>query len=201
MSLATSNSHAVSLPNHITWARIAAVPAIAACMLLWTGPAAGWTAFAIFTLAAISDYFDGWLARLWNQQSELGRMLDPIADKLLVGIVLLLLVAEGGIGGWSLWAAIIILAREILVSGLREFLAGLDVKVLVTWLAKWKTALQLVALGALLAARVAEVHLPGLTDMGVGLLWASALLTGYTGYAYLRAALGHAGGQAPRPRV
>jgi cardiolipin synthase (CMP-forming) len=179
----------INWPNIITMARVIAVPAVAV-LALQGGAVADWWALAIFAAAAASDYLDGWLARLWNQGSEFGRMLDPIADKLLVGVVLLVLVAKGTIAGPSLWAAIIILSREILVSGLREYLAGLNVKVLVTRLAKWKTALQLVALGALLA----EPALPGLTTVGLVLLWASALLTGYTGFAYLQAALRHTNG-------
>ncbi len=189
-----------SLPNLLTYARIAAVPAIAACLLLLQGDLAWWSALVIFAAAAITDYFDGMLARSWNQQSQLGRMLDPIADKLLVGVVLLLLVAKQVIAGWSIWAAVLILSREILVSGLREFLAELDVKVLVTNLAKWKTAVQLVALGALLAAPLGESVVSGPWLLGIVLLWISAMLTVYTGYAYLRASLHHAIAPVSRPQ-
>lgn len=182
---------ATRLPNLLTYGRILAVPAVAACLYLIEGPAAWWSALFIFTLAAITDYFDGYLARIWNEQSALGRMLDPIADKLLVGVVLLLLVARSVITGWSLVAAIIILSREILVSGLREFLAELKVPVPVTQLAKWKTTFQMVALGALLAGPGGEEALPGLTAFGLALLWCSALLTAYTGYAYFSAGLKH----------
>jgi CDP-diacylglycerol--glycerol-3-phosphate 3-phosphatidyltransferase len=181
-----------SLPNLLTYARIAAVPAIAACLLLLEGDLAWWAALMIFAAAAITDYFDGMLARSYKQQSELGRMLDPIADKLLVGVVLLLLVAKQVVTGWHIWAAVLILSREILVSGLREFLAELDVKVLVTHLAKWKTTMQLVALGALLAAPLGESVVSGPWLLGIALLWVSAGLTVYTGYAYLRASLHHA---------
>ena len=185
----------LSLPNIITYGRILAVPAVA--VLIAVADAAGtssawWWALAIFATASISDYFDGLFARWFNEQSELGRMLDPIADKLLVGVVLLVLVAKQIIVGWSLWAAVIILSREILVSGLREYLAGLAVKMHVTWLAKWKTAAQLVALGALIAGPIAGVAWPLLPAVGLALLWASALLTAYTGYEYLYAALKHA---------
>lgn len=186
----------LSIPNLLTYARIAAVPVVAGLLFFETGKAAWWWAFAIYAVAAISDYLDGFLARFWNQQSSLGRMLDPIADKLLVGIVLLMLVNKQIISGWSIWAAIVILSREILVSGLREYLAELAVKVHVTRLAKWKTVLQLVALGALLLAPVGGPLLPGLETAGLVLLWAAALLTAYTGYEYLRAALHHA---APQP--
>ncbi len=185
----------LSLPNLITYGRILAVPAVAG--LIAFSDLAGtsitwWWALAIFAIASISDYFDGLFARWFNEQSELGRMLDPIADKLLVGVVLLILVGKQIITGWSLWAAVIILSREILVSGLREYLAGLSVKMHVTWLAKWKTAAQLVALGALIAGPIAGPSWPLLSTVGLVLLWASALITAYTGYEYLHAALKHA---------
>jgi len=185
----------LSVPNLITYGRIVAVPLVAGFLAfadvegqsaLW------WWAFAIFAAASISDYFDGMLARWFNEQSELGRMLDPIADKLLVGVVLLVLVGKQIITGWSLAAAIIILSREILVSGLREYLAGLAVKMHVTRLAKFKTAAQLVALGAMIAGPFADPPLAGLHTLGIVLLWASALLTAYTGYEYLHTALMHA---------
>ncbi|MFO1173541.1 MAG: CDP-diacylglycerol--glycerol-3-phosphate 3-phosphatidyltransferase [Hyphomicrobiaceae bacterium] len=182
----------MSLPNLLTYSRIVAVPLVAAALFFIEGDT-GWTiAFLIFLAAAISDYFDGYFARAYNQQSSLGRMLDPIADKLLVGVVLLLLVAKESITGWSIWAAIIILSREILVSGLREYLAELDVTVHVTQLAKWKTTLQLVAIGALLAAPLGETMVSGPWLLGTVLLWLSAVLTAYTGYAYLQASLHHA---------
>jgi cardiolipin synthase len=118
-------------------------------------------------------------------------MLDPIADKLVVSAILLLLAADGTIAGWSLiWAAIIILCREILVSGLREYLAALKVSVPVTWLAKWKTTLQMVALGFLLAGPAGDKVLPYDGD-GIVLLWISAIMTIYTGYDYFRAGLRH----------
>ena len=182
----------LSLPNLLTYGRIAAVPLVAAC-LFFVGGDLGWIlAFLVFVAAAISDYFDGYFARTYNQQSSLGRMLDPIADKLLVSVVLLMLVAKGVITGWPVWAAIIILSREILVSGLREYLAELDVTVHVTQLAKWKTTLQLVALGALLWAPIGETMVSGPWFLGIVLLWLSAALTAYTGYAYLQASLHHA---------
>jgi CDP-diacylglycerol--glycerol-3-phosphate 3-phosphatidyltransferase len=113
-------------------------------------------------------------------------MLDPIADKLLVSAVLMILVADGTIKSWSVWAAIIILCREILVSGLREFLAELKVSVPVSKVAKWKTTMQLIALGFLIAGRAGEEVLPGTVRIGLGLLWVSALLTLYTGWDYLK---------------
>jgi cardiolipin synthase len=190
-----SRFRSLSVPNLITYGRIFAVPAVAALLAFADGEGSSilwWWALAIFAAASVSDYFDGLLARWYNEQSELGRMLDPIADKLLVGVVLLVLVGKGIIGGWSLAAAIIILSREILVSGLREYLAGLAVKMHVTRLAKWKTAAQLVALGALIAGPIGGAGWPHLQDIGLLLLWASALITAYTGYEYLHAALKHA---------
>ncbi|HET7849855.1 MAG TPA: CDP-diacylglycerol--glycerol-3-phosphate 3-phosphatidyltransferase, partial [Pseudolabrys sp.] len=148
-----------------------------------------WLALVVFITAAITDILDGYLARMWEQQSSLGRMLDPIADKLLVSSCLLMLAADGTIRGWSLWAAIIILCREILVSGLREFLAELRVSVPVTRLAKWKTTGQMIAVGFLLAGRAGDLVIPYVTLIGLTLLWLSALLTLYTGWDYLRAGL------------
>ncbi|RUO97694.1 CDP-diacylglycerol--glycerol-3-phosphate 3-phosphatidyltransferase [Hyphomicrobium sp.] len=185
-------SLSMSLPNILTYGRIAAVPVLAGVLFFGTGETSRWLAFAIFAAACVTDWLDGYLARIWEQQSNLGRMLDPIADKLLVGVTLLMLVSTGTIGGWSIWAAITILSREILVSGLREFLAELNVKVHVTQLAKWKTAVQFVALALLLAGPAAERVIPGTTETGVVLLWIAALLTLVTGYDYLKAGIRHA---------
>ena len=185
-------SHALALPNLLTYARIAAVPLVVACMF-WSQVFQGglwlrWVALVIFIAAGLTDLLDGYFARLWAQQSPLGRMLDPIADKLLVASCLLMLAADGTILGWTLWAAVVILCREILVSGLREFLAELRVSVPVTRLAKWKTGVQLVAVGFLVAGEAGDAILPITTDMGIGLLWISAIVTLYTGWDYLRAA-------------
>jgi cardiolipin synthase len=150
-----------------------------------------WVAFFIFVAAGITDFLDGYFARKWGEQSAFGRMLDPIADKLLVASCLLMLAADDTIRGWSLWAAIVILCREILVSGLREYLAELRVSVPVTQLAKWKTTLQLVAVGALVAGRAGDALLPVFTPIGLTLLWLSALLTLYTGWDYFRAGVRH----------
>jgi CDP-diacylglycerol--glycerol-3-phosphate 3-phosphatidyltransferase/cardiolipin synthase len=175
-----------SLPNILTFGRVVIVPAVVACLFWPDEYALRWTALGLFTLAAVTDFFDGYLARVWEQQSTLGRMLDPIADKLLVSAVLMILVADGTIKSWSLWAAIVILCREILVSGLREFLAELKVSVPVSKVAKWKTTLQLLALGFLIAGRAGELVLPGTVRIGLVLLWLSALLTLYTGWDYFR---------------
>ncbi|MGJ3262620.1 MAG: CDP-diacylglycerol--glycerol-3-phosphate 3-phosphatidyltransferase [Salinarimonas sp.] len=182
-------STALSLPNLLTYGRCRAVPAVV-WLRFWPNEGwARWWALGIFVAAAITDYFDGYLARAWNQQSALGRMLDPIADKLLVAAVLLMLVAHGSIASWNIWAAIVILLREILVSGLREFLAELKVSVPVSNVAKYKTTVQLVALGFLVAGPAGDAVFPFTTWTGLVLLWAAALLTLYTGWDYMRAGL------------
>ena len=144
-------SRVFSLPNLLTYARIIAVPALVMSYYL-EGYVGRWLSLLIFLIACITDFFDGYLARVWKQTSALGRLLDPIADKLLVATSLMLLVSDYTIGGWSMLAALIILCREIFVSGLREFLAELRVSVPVTRLAKWKTTLQMFAIGFLLVA-------------------------------------------------
>ncbi|CTQ51908.1 CDP-diacylglycerol--glycerol-3-phosphate 3-phosphatidyltransferase [Roseibium album] len=180
----------LSLPNILTYGRILAVPAVAACFY-FDGNTPRWFALGIFTVAAITDFFDGYLARAWQQQSALGRMLDPIADKLLVSVCLLMLAADGTIWGWTMIAAIIILCREILVSGLREFLAELQVSVPVTQLAKWKTTVQMIAIAFLLAGPAGDTVFPYTTLFGLTALWLAAVLTLYTGYDYFRAGIGH----------
>lgn len=189
---AASRALPMSLPNVLTYVRIAAVPALVACLFFLQGDVARWSAFSLFVFAGVTDWLDGYLARIWEQQSTLGRMLDPIADKLLVGAVLMMLVHDGTISGWAIWAAIIILCREILVSGLREFLAELNVKIHVTQLAKWKTTMQMIALGVLLAGPAAEKIVPGIMTGGLVILWIAALLTLWTGYDYLKAGIVHA---------
>jgi cardiolipin synthase len=188
-------SKALSLPNLLTYARILAVPLVVMCFFregqFGADDTTRWWALAIFAVASITDFFDGYLARIWQQTSTIGRMLDPIADKLLVAACLLLLAADGTIRGWSLWAAIIILCREILVSGLREYLAELKVSVPVTQLAKWKTTMQMVAVSFLLAGPAGETVLPYTILIGLVLLWVSAIITLYTGYDYFRAGLRH----------
>lgn len=192
---ASKGGTALSLANMLTYARILAVPAVAACIfgiaVLDGGLWLRWLALAIYIAAAVTDWLDGWVARTYSQFSRLGRMLDPIADKLLVSSCLLMLAADGTIRGWALWAAIIILCREILVSGLREFLAELRVSVPVTNLAKWKTGMQLVAVGFLIAGDAGDVILPFTSLIGLTLLWVSAILTLYTGYDYFRAGSKH----------
>ncbi len=186
----TGRSTVLSLPNILTYGRILAVPAVVATAFV-TGDFGRWLSLGIFIAASITDFFDGYLARAWHQQSALGRMLDPIADKLLISACLIVLTANQVISGLSLWPAAIILMREISVSGLREFLAELRVSVPVTNLAKWKTTFQMVALGFLLAAPAGDKVLPYNTEIGIALLWVAALLTLYTGYDYFRAGIRH----------
>lgn len=189
-------TRALNAANLLTYGRCAAVPAVVACFY-WDGEfsandhAARWFSLGIFTLAAITDYADGWVARTYSQATALGRMLDPIADKLLVCALLLMLVHTETIKGWAIWAAIVILCREILVSGLREFLAELKVSVPVSKVAKWKTATQLLALGFLVAGPAGDKVLPGNTLIGIVMLWIAAGLTIYTGWDYFNAGIRH----------
>lgn len=187
-------AHAAGLPNLLTYGRIAAVPMIAV-LVYWGTTAANWLALILFIAAGVSDFLDGYLARTWNQQSSLGRMLDPIADKLLVGVLLLVLTAVGRVADWALIPAAVILSREILVSGLREFLAELRVSVPVTWLAKWKTTLQLIAIGFLVVGPSGDEILPVTSLIGLAGLWISGLVTLYTGYEYLRGSVRHLMGE------
>ena len=189
------NLHATALPNLLTYARIVAVPALVFCFYI-EGNASRWLSFTVFVAATVSDFLDGYLARAWQQQSAIGRILDPIADKVLVATALLLLVWEGTIGDWSLLAAIVILTREISVSGLREFLAEVRVSVPVSRLAKWKTTLQMIAIAFLLIGSAGDqllkyyfADLGLVTYVGLLLLWISALITLYTGYDYFQAGL------------
>lgn len=182
-----------NLPNALTYARILAVPVVVA-LLFWPDDFNfRWIALGIYTAAAITDFFDGYLARMWSQQTSMGRILDPIADKLLIGAVLLMLVYINAIDGVAVWAAIVILCREMLVSGLREFLAEVRVSVPVSQLAKWKTTMQLVSLGFLIAGPAGDALLPkGWTQtIGLVLLWVAAILTLYTGYDYFKAGIRH----------
>jgi len=145
MSDTTAYIKGVNVPTALTIGRIFVVPALVICLYLFDGGLSRWVAFCLFVIASFTDWLDGHLARRWKQQSALGAMLDPIADKLLVGATILMLVYDKTIAGSAIIPATIILCREILVSGLREFLATLNVKILVTFLAKWKTFLQFLA--------------------------------------------------------
>ena len=187
----------LTVPNLLTLSRIFAVPILV--VLLWyPGWRAGYgAAFILYCVVGITDYFDGYLARAQGTVSKLGVFLDPIADKIMVAAVIVMLIStEGGpaghpiIHGWDVIPALIILLREIAVSGLREFLAQLSISVPVSRLAKWKTTFQMVALGALVLAGAVPDH--GFVHWtGVVSLWAAAILTLVTGWDYLRVGLKH----------
>ena len=185
----------LTLPNILTLSRILAVPILG--FLLWRP---GWfdyaLTFALYCLVGITDYFDGYVARAQGTVSRLGMFLDPIADKIMVASVIVMLVSsransgEPIIHGFHIIPALIILLREIAVSGLREFLASLQVSIPVSKLAKWKTTFQLVALGALILGG-AVPHWGWVHDTGLVSLWAAAVLTLITGWDYLRVGLKH----------
>ncbi len=188
------------LPNALTILRIALVPVFAIAFVL-PGSPARLVAFIVFCIAGISDALDGLAARKLNAASDFGRMLDPIADKILVGVALMMLVAEGTVAQFNLTTgltsllklvpALIILSREFLVSGLREFLAGADVSVPVSFLAKIKTTIQMVAIGAMILGPLADRVVAGSEALAYVMLWVAAGLTVYTGAAYLQAGLAH----------
>jgi cardiolipin synthase len=178
-----------NLPNLLTLSRILAIPLVVGTFYV-SGDSARWFCCALFSAAGITDWLDGHVARRWEQQSELGRFLDPIADKLLVSATLFMLTATDRLSGLTILPALVILCREILVSGLREYLAGLSVGVPVSRLAKWKTAIQMIAIGVLIVGD-AGWHVIPVVKIGEIMLWLAALLTLVTGYDYLRAGLPH----------
>ena len=184
------SSSIFTLPNILTLGRILLIGALVGTYFL-KGDVARWLALAIFTIAAITDFFDGYLARVLAQHSRLGEMLDPIADKLLVAAALILITAWQTVSGFTIIPVIVILSREILVSGLREFLANASVSVPVTFLAKWKTTMQMLALGFLLAGPAGDKVIPHTVLIGEAGLWIAAILTLYTGFDYFRAGFKH----------
>lgn len=178
-----------SLPNLLTLSRIAVIPVVVGLFFIpekW----AAYTACGLYAAACITDYFDGWLARAWAQESDIGKFLDPIADKLLVAACLVMLVAVDRLTGLSVLPAVVILLREVLVSGLREYLAALNVGVPVTRLAKWKTTIQMLAIGFLIIGDYGPPSVPSLLIGNAG-LWAAAILTFVTGWDYMQAGLTH----------
>jgi cardiolipin synthase (CMP-forming) len=184
-----------TLPNLLTLSRIIVIPLVVGCFYL-PSPSGPWLACLLFSAAGFTDWLDGHMARRWQQQSEIGRFLDPIADKLLVATTLYMLVAVDRISAYAVFPSLVILCREFLVSGLREYLAGVRVGLPVSRLAKWKTAIQMVAIGVLLVGDAGPSFLP-VEKIGEVMLWIAALLTIVTGYDYLRAGLIHM--TAPEP--
>lgn len=184
--MTTSRFDMAKLPNWLTYGRIAAIPVI--MLLLLSGhPALRWVALILYAAAAITDYFDGYLARKYGTVSPIGRMLDPIADKLLVGALLLVFCFDGSFGVWDLIPATVILMREIFVSGLREFMGTEKIVVPVSKLAKYKTTVQLVALGVV----IAEPLIFGMREVSDILLWLAAILTAITGWQYWAGVTAH----------
>ncbi|MEI6558980.1 MAG: CDP-diacylglycerol--glycerol-3-phosphate 3-phosphatidyltransferase [Rhodospirillaceae bacterium] len=173
----------LSLPNLLTLGRIAAIPPAVALFFVSAGWA-DWALLALFVAAAITDWLDGYLARRLNEESPFGRFLDPIADKLLVAALLFMLGATGRLPDLSVVPAVVILMREVLISGLREFLAGVGVRLPVTQLAKWKTAVQMAAIGLLILGRHEGSPLP-FDHWGALTLWGAGVLTVASGWDYL----------------
>lgn len=178
------------VPNWMTILRIMVAPVIAGLIWLDDVKTGYMPALTLFVLASISDFIDGWMARRLGVVSKLGAMLDPIADKVLIGTCLVSLAHVTEDGWWFILPAIIIMTREFLISGLREFMAGRRVNMPVSVLAKWKTTLQLVAIGFLVGAPVFP-SLPIANPIGLALLWAAAFVTAQTGFAYYRGVLEH----------
>jgi len=185
----------INLPNLLTLSRILVILPIIG--LFWMeGEWARWTALGLYAAACITDFFDGYLARTRGEISRFGRFLDPVADKLLIASVILLLCAFGRITGLAILAAVVILAREILVSGLREFLATLRTGLPVSGLAKWKTTIQMFSLGFLIVGTASPDWIPAVAIGEIG-LWAAAALTLITGYDYLDIGLRHMNEESP----
>ena len=197
-----------TVPNILTLLRLIAAPAVPLMFLYFSRPFADWAALALFMIAAATDWIDGYLARSWQQESRFGAAMDPIADKAMVVIAIVVITGYSGMNPWLILPATVILFREVFVSGLREFLGSDSSKLKVTKLAKWKTTAQMVAIAVLFLGtglhyvesgrppRVGETGLPWSTSWGdlatqVGLLliWVAAVLTAITGFDYFRKAL------------
>jgi cardiolipin synthase len=176
-----------TIPNFLTLLRILAIPGIV-CSLYTRSFWGDWIAFSFYATACVTDFFDGYIARVMRQTSGLGRFLDPIADKLLVSTVLISYVGLGRLAGWNLIPVILIVCREIFISGLREFLADYQIRMPVSQLGKWKTTTQMLALGFLMVYPSAPKE--WLTyEVGASLLWVSTLLTLWSGISYMICAL------------
>ncbi len=190
-----------TVPNILTVLRLLAAPGVAVMFLYFARPWADWFALALFVVAAITDFFDGYLARAWKQESKIGAMLDPIADKAMVVIALMVITGFSGMNPWYLLPATIIMFREVFISGLREYLGDTAGILKVTKLAKWKTTAQMVAIAVLFSTGAFEHHAikdPSYVEVanaswtiGVVLLWLAAILTFVSGLDYFRKALPH----------
>ncbi|MDE3027433.1 MAG: CDP-diacylglycerol--glycerol-3-phosphate 3-phosphatidyltransferase [Paracoccaceae bacterium] len=191
-----------TIPNILTTLRLLAAPGVPVMFLYFHRPDADWLALTLFVGASITDYFDGYLARLWKQESKFGTMLDPIADKAMVVIALLVITGYSGMNPWLILPATVILFREVFVSGLREYLGHKAVHLKVTRVSKWKTTAQMVAIAVLFLGtglgyvedtgrRVAHWSASSATQAGLVLIWVAAGLTLYTGWDYFRKALPH----------
>ena len=188
-----------NLPNILTVLRLAAAPGVSIMFLYFARPLADWFALVLFIVAAITDFFDGYLARLWKQESKIGAMLDPIADKAMVVIALTVITGFSGMNPWILLPATFIMFREVFVSGLREYLGDTAGLLKVTKLAKWKTTAQMVSIAVLFSTGAFEIHAierPIYETvaviswwLGVALLWVAAALTVITGLDYFRKAM------------
>jgi cardiolipin synthase len=186
-----------TLPNLLTLSRIGVIPAMVA--LFWIdGDGIRWVMLGLYTFACLTDFFDGYAARSMGTISNFGKFLDPVADKLLVASVILMLVAFDRVTGVTILAGLVILCREMLVSGLREFLADIKVGVPVSGLAKWKTSIQMVTLGFLMIGDAAPPMIPATMIGEVG-LWAAAVLTIVTGYDYLKTGMKYLTANDPAP--
>jgi cardiolipin synthase len=177
----------MTIPNILTLARIALIPVIVALLFL-ADPAMRWWAFGLYVAIALTDFLDGWLARKLDQTSDLGALMDPIADKVLVAALIVALVARGDMAGWDIAAAVLVLAREFLVSGLREYLGARNAKLPVTKLAKWKTTAQFAAIALFILAPLFGADVAMAASV---LWWISAALTLITGYGYVATAVAY----------
>jgi cardiolipin synthase (CMP-forming) len=186
----------LTLPNILTLLRLAAAPGVVIMFLYFHRPWADWFALLLFVVAALTDFLDGYLARRWKQESKLGAMMDPIADKAMVIIALLVITGFSGMDPWILLPATVILFREVFISGLREFLGATSGQLAVTRLAKWKTTAQMTAIAILFATGAFE-HYHGAAAIstfvtwwiGIVTLWIAGVLTLITGWDYFRKAL------------
>lgn len=176
-----------TIPNFLTLLRILVIPGIV-CSLYTRSFSGDWIAFCFYVLACVTDFFDGYIARAMHQISMIGRFLDPIADKLLVSTVLISYVGLGRLAGWNLIPVILIVCREIFISGLREFLADYYIRMPVSQIGKWKTTTQMLALGFLMVFPSAPTGWK-VFEFGILLLWISTLLTMWSGVSYMVIAL------------